>query len=178
MRTVEEINALARYGPTEGMVASREDAFSRTMQFLLDRKATQGFIEIGVRDGGSFKLWAHYFSGIKIGIDTSSSFEGINSFSNSHGIRGDSHALTTIKKVKTLLAGELVDWLFIDGDHRPTPHGPEPDYHNYKRFVRSGGFIGFHDVDHVGHQNIKRFWDKLPGQKIELECGLGILTKV
>lgn len=185
-RTVEEINAIAR-----GRVGIKEykdkrfDEFSTAMQFLLEREATTRFIEIGVKNGGSFKLWSHYFTDIKIGIDTAPPFDGTDSIDQVHGIQGSSHSPETVEKVKIILAGRLVDWLFIDGNHSPSPSGPESDYNNYKQFVRPGGFIGFHDINHSGHRNIKNFWNKLSGEKFEMKidgelagCGLGILTKV
>lgn len=185
MRTVEEINAFSRYGGDEKKPTERLDEFSIAMQFLLDREATTRFIEIGVRLGGSFRLWSHYFTDIKIGIDTAPPFDDMDSIDQAHEIQGSSHSPETVEKVKTILAGRLVDWLFIDGDHSPSPSGPEPDYNNYKQFVRPGGFIGFHDINHGGHQNIKNFWNKLSGEKFEMKiddvlagCGLGILIKV
>lgn len=181
MKTVEEINAFSRRDSRPEFQISRADEFSEAMQFLLDRKATLRFIEIGVFRGESFRLWAHYFDGTKIGVDQCLPFDGMDSFSDSHGVHGKSAAPDTIEKVETILAGQLVDWLFIDGDHSE----PKLDYQNYKRFVKSGGYIGFHDINHTGHRNIKNFWNKLSGEKFEMKIneklvgtGLGILTKV
>ncbi len=59
-------------------------------------------------------------------------------------IRGDSHAPTTVESVQRLLAGEKLDFLFIDGDH--TYEGVRQDFESYSPLVRSGGLVGFHDI--------------------------------
>jgi predicted O-methyltransferase YrrM len=59
-------------------------------------------------------------------------------------VRGDSHAETTIARVRALLAGEPLDFLFIDGDH--TYDGVRADFESYSPLVRPGGLIGFHDI--------------------------------
>ena len=59
-------------------------------------------------------------------------------------IRGDSHAPATVERVSRLLAGEKLDFLFIDGDH--TYDGVRQDFESYSPLVRSGGLIGFHDI--------------------------------
>jgi predicted O-methyltransferase YrrM len=59
-------------------------------------------------------------------------------------IRGDSHAPKTVDRVSRLLAGEMLDFLFIDGDH--TYEGVRQDFESYSPLVRSGGLVGFHDI--------------------------------
>jgi predicted O-methyltransferase YrrM len=59
-------------------------------------------------------------------------------------VRGDSHAETTVARVRALLAGEQLDFLFIDGDH--TYDGVRADFESYSPLVRPGGLIGFHDI--------------------------------
>jgi predicted O-methyltransferase YrrM len=59
-------------------------------------------------------------------------------------VRGDSHAESTVARVRALLAGEPLDFLFVDGDH--TYDGVRADYESYSPLVRPGGLIGFHDI--------------------------------
>lgn len=59
-------------------------------------------------------------------------------------IRKDSHSLTTLNELKTILAGNVVDFLFIDGDH--SPEGVYRDFELYSPLVKKGGILGFHDI--------------------------------
>jgi predicted O-methyltransferase YrrM len=59
-------------------------------------------------------------------------------------IRGNSHSRDAVEKVRRLLKGQPLDFLFIDGDHsRP---GVEQDFEMYSPLVRNGGLIAFHDI--------------------------------
>jgi len=59
-------------------------------------------------------------------------------------IRGNSHDLRTLEKVKRILGNGKLDFLFIDGDH--TYEGVKKDFEMYGPLVRSGGIIAFHDI--------------------------------
>lgn len=59
-----------------------------------------------------------------------------------HVIEGNSEDAGTIQKVKDILGGEKLDFLFIDGNHNQA----RLDYDNYNPFVRDGGIIAFHDI--------------------------------
>jgi predicted O-methyltransferase YrrM len=59
-------------------------------------------------------------------------------------LRADSHDPATLEQVRTLLAGEELDFLFIDGDH--SYEGVRQDFESYSPLVREGGVIGFHDI--------------------------------
>jgi predicted O-methyltransferase YrrM len=59
-------------------------------------------------------------------------------------IAGDSHREETLTEARTVLGGEPLDLLFIDGDH--TRKGVELDYRMYSPLVRSGGLVAFHDI--------------------------------
>ncbi len=175
--TIEQVNARVRESDPNCPASpsgERTDEFSGTMAYLLENGATHSFIEIGIHTGSSFGLWSHYFDGIKIAIDTNAAPKVVKDTPNTHTIRGNSHEPNTIKKVAEMLDGEKVDWLFIDGDHGP---GVEDDYDDYKKFVKPGGYIGFHDILHRGHSVIGQLWHSLEGEKAEmtLGCGIGIL---
>ena len=60
-------------------------------------------------------------------------------------LRGDSHDPRTSDRVRTLLGKGPLDLLFIDGDH--TFEGVRQDFETYGPLVRSGGLIGFHDIN-------------------------------
>ena len=109
-------------------------------------------LEIGVYGGGSFALWCTLASGTKIGIDSGSIGGPIHQrlgdfqarFGDVQLIKGNSHDASTLEQVKGMLAGEPLDFLFIDGDH--TLQGVEQDYTMYGPLVRPGGWIGLHDI--------------------------------
>lgn len=103
-----------------------------------------------------------------------------------HLLRADSHSDETRREVETLLAGEPLDFLFIDGDH--TYDGVKRDFEVYGPLVRSGGLVAFHDVAQssaeAAHQ-VARFWAevKSKGSWRELierpdqgRMGVGLLT--
>lgn len=80
-------------------------------------------------------------------------------------VRGDSHADNIYLLVSSLLEGQEIDFLFIDGDH--TYEGVSADYMAYTSFVRSGGLIAFHDI--LPHPQVPRcrvsdFWAELKVQ--------------
>lgn len=80
-------------------------------------------------------------------------------------IRGDSHALETMARVERALAGEKLDYLFIDGDH--SYEGVKRDFEMYSPLVRSGGMIAFHDIAvHTKDKACKvdRFWTEIKGR--------------
>jgi predicted O-methyltransferase YrrM len=60
-------------------------------------------------------------------------------------IEGDSHAAETVSRIEGLLAGEPLDFLFIDGDH--SYDGVRADFESYGTLVRPGGLIALHDVN-------------------------------
>ncbi len=79
-----------------------------------------------------------------------------------HLLRGDSHSIETLQRLKEILQGRKIDFLFIDGDHRY--EGVKRDYELYSPLVREGGIIAFHDIvpgppEMVG--GVPRFWREL-----------------
>lgn len=77
-------------------------------------------------------------------------------------IAGNSQNSEALEAVEARLKGELVDFLFVDGDHSAL--GVAADYELYKKFVRPQGLIAFHDVaEHAPETGceVKLFWDKL-----------------
>lgn len=86
-------------------------------------------------------------------------------------LRGDSHDPRTRDRVRTLLEGESLDLLFIDGDH--TFDGVRQDFESYGPLVRRGGLIAFHDITPPGNAatsaddagclvgDVPRFWREI-----------------
>lgn len=63
-------------------------------------------------------------------------------------IDGSSHNEHTVARVNSILDGAQLDLLFIDGDHRY--EGVLTDFHLFRRLVRDGGLIAFHDIQPDG----------------------------
>jgi predicted O-methyltransferase YrrM len=77
-------------------------------------------------------------------------------------IRGDSHREATRRRLAAALAGERLDFLFIDGDHSAA--GVRQDFEDYAPFVRPGGIIALHDIraDEEGlGGEVYRVWPEL-----------------
>jgi predicted O-methyltransferase YrrM len=72
-------------------------------------------------------------------------------------ITGNSQESTTVARVKSALADEPLDLLFIDGSHRH--EHVSRDFELYAPLVRQGGLVAFHDVwpgELAG--GVPRFW--------------------
>jgi predicted O-methyltransferase YrrM len=99
----------------------------------------------------------------------------------------DSHSPDTFREIQTILKSDLLDFLFIDGDHRY--EGVKADFEMYSPLVRSGGLIGFHDIvpgppEKVG--GVAAFWQELKKKHQVREIvadrnqggyGIGLLVK-
>ena len=95
-----------------------------------------------------------------------------------HLIDGDSGSTAVRDAVKHAAGGELIDVLFIDGDHRYD--GVRSDFLNYRDLVRDGGVIAFHDIvdDHEARfgrktvawtGDVPEFWRRLKPHAQTLE---------
>ena len=79
-------------------------------------------------------------------------------------LRADSHAVSTVSRVREALADKPVDFLFIDGDH--TFEGVKQDFDYYGPLVRPGGLIAFHDILprlDVPEIQVHKFWGSIRG---------------
>ena len=82
-----------------------------------------------------------------------------------HLLRANSHAQETSLKIQAILAGQTVDFLFIDADH--TYEGVRRDFELYAPLVTPGGMIGFHDIaprPPSADYGVRRFWEELKSQ--------------
>ncbi len=101
-------------------------------------------------------------------------------------VRADSHSPDTLARVRGLLGGQPVDFLFIDGDHSLA--GVRQDFEMYSPLLRPGGLLAFHDIvpgrpELVG--GVPDFWQEIKGryQTQELVAdwrqggyGIGVVT--
>jgi len=126
---------------------------------FLKKESIKTVLEIGTFMGGTALVWAnHVFpDGRVISVDFRKMehyfYTGTDLEKCMIPIWGDSHELNTLFKVDSILNGEKVDFLFIDGDH--SFEGVKKDFQMYSNFVRIGGLIGFHDIlDTEFHRNL------------------------
>jgi predicted O-methyltransferase YrrM len=96
-------------------------------------------------------------------------------------IRANSHSQATVERLKKLLGGRMIDFLFIDGDH--SYEGVKTDFEFYSPLVSPSGLIAFHDIMENkmdAEINVHRFWieirDKYKAEELAQGIGIGILT--
>jgi cephalosporin hydroxylase len=65
----------------------------------------------------------------------------------------------TLDKTKEIFNSELIDFLFIDGDH--TYSGVKKDYEMYGPLVRKGGIIAFHDIGQNEEGGVSVLWNEV-----------------
>lgn len=144
-------------------------------------------VDIGLDFGYSmFKLACDYPDALVVGIDNFSyathveSWRHINAwlpcFDNVIILAGGSKEYG----VKwPLISAREVDILSIDGDH--SYDGVKGDFDAWIHFVRPGGAVLFHDVQHYPDDcGVPRFFSELPGRKVEHKAGgpgLGVWWK-
>jgi predicted O-methyltransferase YrrM len=100
-------------------------------------------------------------------------------------IWGDSHAESTVAEVAAALKGNLLDLLFLDGDH--SEEGVARDYELYSPLVRPRGLIAFHDVAAPAGRGVPHLWRSLQRDHESVEfvdrvhtphgLGIGVLVK-
>lgn len=154
-------------------------------------------LEIGSDRGGTFYLLAKIATGVKISVDLPAGpYASLPGPANLEvagrmtgwapgvvTVRGNSRHAATLEAVSAALGGELLDFLFIDGDH--SLEGVKADFDNYRRFVRAGGWVALHDInDTPYHRSLNCFvgvlWARLGGNKIEFNArvkwgGIGLV---
>jgi predicted O-methyltransferase YrrM len=102
-----------------------------------------------------------------------------------HISRKDSHLESTLNDVKTVLKGNKLDFVFIDGDHRYD--GVKKDFEMYHKLVRKGGLIAFHDICKTPNEvrcEVEKFWSEIKNSYENVEiieeknqkwAGIGVL---
>jgi len=160
---------------------------------LLRTVKLRNIMEIGSEMGGTFWLWCQLtaLGGIKISLDKPDGDSGSGRFvdpdrltkrvelfeSFSPGVKvitGDSHSPMIRQRVRAMLHGRELDFLFLDGDH--SYEGVKSDFEEYREMVKRGGLIAFHDIqDSEFHRYrgcfVADFWNSLDGKKTEFLSG-------
>jgi cephalosporin hydroxylase len=141
-------------------VAYAQQGFEEVEKFnneFLNKIDKNIFLEIGVANGGSSKMWEECGFKRGIGVDLSNSIK-TNITIKYDLVLGDSITEETINKVKNILNGELVDFLFIDGCH--AYYYCKEEFNLYKQFVKKGGVIAFHDLI-LCDKEVEKFFDEI-----------------
>lgn len=162
--------------------------------WLLDRLAAAPpgvVLEIGTDRGGTLFLWTRVAAddAVLLALDLRKMKGRLGRFSPYALVRmgfardrqrielvdrADSHDPRTLERVRSILRGRHVDFLFIDGDH--SYEAVRRDFELYEPLVRPGGLVAFHDVsirttpDTIG---TAAFWSELKqgGHTEELVAG-------
>jgi len=190
-------NALAHGFP----MAQYRDEITGAARWLLGQAPLRRVLEIGTHQGGTAAFWCELadhvisvdlpdgpFGGLDKGAAEVRNARLLRTYANYArftGILGDSRASSTLHLVEHALDGEKLDLLFIDGDHRY--EGVKGDLALYRRFVRPGGVVLFHDIvdtPFIREQGaeVYKLWPELRGDKREFRVaggdfgGLGALT--
>lgn len=130
--------------------------------------------EIGSGVGGTLYLWSKISppDSLVVSIDLPRLYrKSLNRFCCSFFnesrqaffLRQNSHSTGCLERLKTILNGRKIDFLFIDADH--SYEGVKQDFKNYSRLVKKDGLIAFHDI--VKHDlpeavcNTDKFWSEV-----------------
>ncbi|MGH9198837.1 MAG: class I SAM-dependent methyltransferase, partial [Acidimicrobiia bacterium] len=121
---------------------------------LVEETRPRWICEIGTGHGGTTFLLSRSAPDANIvGIDIKVRNESKLQQSREAGqrlymIEGSSFDPRTVHMVEQILNGQMLDVLFIDGDH--SSRGVSNDFLSYRHLVRDGGLIGFHDIQPDG----------------------------
>ena len=168
---------------------------------ILEKHKPKVVLEIGTADGGTLFLWTRIADddALVMSIDLPWRSGGYppwriplyKAFARGkqriHLIKADSHDPATFRKVKEILGGKKIDFLFMDGDDRY--EGVKKDFETYAPLVRDGGIIAFHDIIIYPPERgvgVNRFWNEIKHNYRYIEIvedwgedwgGIGVLFK-
>ena len=117
-------------------------------------------LEIGVHRGGSARVWRDVLKPeLLIGINERDEIEGERDRMTL--IFGRSQAVSVHERVVERLAGQGIDFLFVDGGH--LYEEVREDWGLYAPLVRAGGVVAFHDARLTGNAScqVHLLWDEL-----------------
>jgi predicted O-methyltransferase YrrM len=135
-----------------------------------DSSYNLNYLEIGCYAGGSACLMLQRPNTNVISIDIGypilkeiviENVNKLNIYNNKYNyVKGNSRDNNTITKLNDILNGELLDILFIDGDH--SYNGLINDFNIYSKYVKEGGYIVFDDYNDIQHSpEVKKAVDSL-----------------
>jgi cephalosporin hydroxylase len=116
-------------------------------------------LEIGVGEGGTLWAWAQL--GIPQVLAVTAPVPGPEWVKHNGAdlLFASSHSPQALEWVTGRLAGELLDVLYIDGDH--TYEGCMADWVDYHPLVRPGGLVIFHDIYFGMFPGVGQVWDEV-----------------
>jgi len=134
------------------------------VEILGEQAPLRRVLEIGGQHGGTLWAWDQIMlrPGLLVCIDMfvlEGRLRNAIDVEFTH-IEADSHLDSSREYVKTLLAGELLDFLFIDGDH--SYEGVRRDFEMYAPLVRPGGIVALHDVSVQQPARVRAIHDVVP----------------
>ena len=156
--------AIARAAVREHGAIQKEQELASFLALLADQPP-EVVVEIGSDAGGTLWAWQQIGARRVIGVDQPKVAYSSGNDLDEHDaevIYGDSHQEGTLVALKDLLGGELVDLLFIDGDH--TYAGVRRDFEMYSPLVADQGMVAFHDICHHPHHpdvGVDMLWRQL-----------------
>jgi cephalosporin hydroxylase len=165
----------------------QHDGEIRPFATWLNERWPHHVIEIGALHGGTTHLWGAIATGKVVSIDLPN-----GTFGGQHhgydrarcearnadlarvmpgrffGVLDDSHLESAFVQARWALDGQHADLLFIDGDH--TLEDVTADFEVYRRLVRPGGAIAFHDINDTPLHRaagcvVSDFWQRFQGHE-------------
>lgn len=160
-RTIEPTAAFAFVRSEPDIAANQKEPEILWLLEVLAAEQPKVVLEIGADRGGTLFLWTTVASadGLLISVDIQKMVGRLGSMSPFALVRksftrgrqrielvddADSQSPETLARVRAMLGGRLVDFLFLDGDHRY--EAVRRDFELYEPLVRPGGLVAFHDV--------------------------------
>jgi len=145
---------------------------------ILSEQNIHAILEIGTANGGTLYLFTRTIDSnakiISLDMPSGKSGGGYESFKipfftnfaqknqRIFLVRADSHSASSLSAVKSILKGQELDFLFIDGDH--TYEGVKRDFKMYTPLVRKGGLIALHDICEHSRETgceVHKFWNEI-----------------
>lgn len=133
-------------------------------------------VEIGTYAGGTLYLWCRALDAATyVSVDLpggpfgggysprrAAFYRSFAPGADVHTLRRDSHDPDTAARLREILDGRGIDFLFLDGDH--TYEGVREDFETYGRLVNHGGIAALHDVlpqSHRPDSRVYEFWAEI-----------------